>query len=25
MPAYVMDESDLRKVCQVMRAWFAQR
>ena len=24
MPAYVMDETDLRKVCQVMRAWFAR-
>jgi adenosylmethionine-8-amino-7-oxononanoate aminotransferase len=25
MPAYVMDEADLRKICQVMRAWFARR
>ncbi len=24
MPAYVMGEADLRKVCQVMRAWFAR-
>jgi len=24
MPAYVMDEADLRKVCQVMQAWFAR-
>jgi adenosylmethionine---8-amino-7-oxononanoate aminotransferase len=24
MPAYVMDEADLRKVCRVMRAWFAR-
>jgi adenosylmethionine-8-amino-7-oxononanoate aminotransferase len=24
MPAYVMDETDVRKVCQVMRAWFAR-
>jgi adenosylmethionine-8-amino-7-oxononanoate aminotransferase len=25
MPAYVMDEADLRLICQTMRAWFGQR
>jgi adenosylmethionine-8-amino-7-oxononanoate aminotransferase len=24
MPAYVMDESDLRQVCRTMREWFAR-
>jgi adenosylmethionine-8-amino-7-oxononanoate aminotransferase len=25
MPAYVIEEADLRRICRTLRAWFASR